>query len=105
MGLGLWCLVLGWGPLHSRHVCVLWQRSVMWSKLQHFWHWDTGGLSWKALSEQCRPNAARAQLLRRFLALCSSSRANTNDDLGVVRSSSLVLSHLGLAIMFLVSDS
>ena len=102
-GLGLWCSVLVWGPLHRWHVSSPLHWLVMWSRLQHLRHCDTGGLSWKALNEQCLPKAMRDRRLRKSLAFCSSSRANTRDDLGVVSSSLLVLSHLGLATKCLVS--
>ena len=39
-----------WVSLHSH---------VVWSSLQQFLHWVTGGRSWKAWTEQCLPNAAR----------------------------------------------
>ena len=103
VGLGLWCSDSVWGPLHRRHVSSPLHQSVMWSRLQHLQHCDTEGLSWKAFNEQCLPKATRDRRLRRSLAFCSSSRANTRDDLGVVSSSSLVLSHLGLATKCLVS--
>ena len=69
--LGLWCSVSVWGPLHRQHVSSPLHQSVMWPRLQHLWHCDTGGLSWKALNEQCLPKAARDRRLRRSLAFCS----------------------------------
>ena len=70
---------------------------VVWSSLQQFRHWVTGGLSWKARTEQCLPKAARNFCLRILRAASSSVVANTREDLGVVVSSSSALSHLGFA--------
>ena len=69
---------------------------VVWSSLQQFRHWVTGGLSWKARTEQCLPKAARDLDLRIRQAASSSVVAKTREDLEVLRSSSSERSHLGL---------
>ena len=45
--------------LQSQQHWVSLHRRVVWSSLQQFLHWVTGGRSWKAWTEQCLPNAAR----------------------------------------------
>jgi hypothetical protein len=101
-GLGLWCSVLVW--VHCiGGMLVLPCIGQLCGPDSSIFSIDTGGLSWKALYEQCLPMAVRDHRLRRSLYFCSSSRANTRDDLGVVSSSSLVLSHLSLATKCLVS--
>ena len=90
-------------PLHIRHRWGSLHWCVVWSRLQQFLHCVTGGRSWNARIVQCLPNAARDFWLRISRAVDSSVSANTNEDLGVERSSSSVRSHRGLATMISIA--
>ena len=98
-GFNLVCSSSSWGSLQRRHCLGSVHLWVRWPRLQHLLHWVTGGRSWKALTEQCFPKAARDLYERISLAVFSSVSAKTRDDLCVVRSSSSVQSQRGLDAM------
>ena len=93
------CSISSWGPLHRRQRWGSLHWGVVCSRLQQFWHWVTGGRSWKAHTGQCLPNAARDLWLRMRRAEGSSDSANTREDFVVVLSSSIVRSQRGLDTM------
>ena len=93
------CSISSCGPLQRQQCWGSLHWWVVWSRLQQFLHWVTGGRSWKAHTGQCLPNAARDLWLRIWRADGSSDSTNTREYFVMVLSSSTVRSQRGFEMM------